>query len=81
MSKVLIIEDEVAIADLEKDYLELSGFEVETENDGVVGLKRALSEGKKYTDPHGICQKRRYRYDQGTGTWRGRLHHKAVLTE
>jgi len=44
MSKVLIIEDEVAIADLEKDYLELSGFEVETENDGTVGLKRALSE-------------------------------------
>ena len=44
MSKVLIIEDEVAIADLEKDYLELSGFEGETENDGVVGLKRALSE-------------------------------------
>ena len=26
MSKVLIIEDEVAIAELEKDYLELSGF-------------------------------------------------------
>lgn len=44
MSKVLIIEDEVAIADLEKDYLELSGFEVETENDGTVGLKRALTE-------------------------------------
>ena len=44
MSKVLIIEDEVAIAELEKDYLELSGFEVEIENDGVVGLKRALSE-------------------------------------
>ena len=44
MSKVLIIEDEVAIAELEKDYLELSGFEVEIENDGMVGLKRALSE-------------------------------------
>ena len=29
MSKVLIVEDEEAIADLEKDYLELSGFEVE----------------------------------------------------
>ena len=29
MSKILIIEDEEAIADLEKDYLELSGFEVE----------------------------------------------------
>ena len=28
MSKILIVEDEEAIADLEKDYLELSGFEV-----------------------------------------------------
>lgn len=44
MSKVLIIEDEVAIADLEKDYLELRGFSVEIENDGKVGLARALSE-------------------------------------
>lgn len=44
MSKVLIIEDEVAIADLEKDYLELSGFEVEIENSGDVGLNRALKE-------------------------------------
>ncbi len=44
MSRVLIIEDEDAIAELEKDYLELSGFEVETENDGMTGLKRALSE-------------------------------------
>ena len=26
MSKILIVEDEEAIADLEKDYLELSGF-------------------------------------------------------
>ena len=42
MSKILIIEDEEAIADLEKDYLELSGFEVEIENRGDVGLKRAL---------------------------------------
>lgn len=44
MSKVLIIEDEVAIADLEKDYLELSGFHVEIENNGNQGLARALSE-------------------------------------
>ena len=44
MSKVLILEDEVAIADLEKDYLELSGFDVEVENDGNHGLARALSE-------------------------------------
>ena len=27
MSRSLIVEDEVASADLEKDYLELSGFE------------------------------------------------------
>ena len=44
MSKVLIIEDEVAIAELEKDYLELSGFDVEIENNGEIGLRRALSE-------------------------------------
>lgn len=44
MSKILIIEDEVAIAELEKDYLELSGFEVEVASDGQVGLKKALTE-------------------------------------
>ena len=44
MSRILIVEDEVAIADLEKDYLELSGFEVEIENDGTQGLERALHE-------------------------------------
>ena len=43
MSKILIIEDEEAIADLEKDYLELSGFEVEIENRGDTGLERALN--------------------------------------
>ena len=44
MSKILIIEDEVAIAELERDYLELSDFQVESENNGDVGLKRALEE-------------------------------------
>ena len=44
MSRILIIEDEEAIADLERDYLELSGFEVEIENDGTSGLARALAE-------------------------------------
>ena len=44
MSKILIVEDEEAIANLEKDYLELSGFDVEIENDGTSGLERALSE-------------------------------------
>jgi DNA-binding response OmpR family regulator len=43
MSKILIIEDEEAIADLEKDYLELSDFEVTIENSGDKGLETALS--------------------------------------
>ncbi|MGN0415688.1 MAG: response regulator transcription factor [Agathobacter sp.] len=44
MSRILIVEDEIDIADLEKDYLELSGFDVEIENDGEKGLERALKE-------------------------------------
>ena len=44
MSKILIVEDEESIADLEKDYLELIGFEVEIENSGTIGLNRALNE-------------------------------------
>lgn len=44
MSKILIVEDEAAIADLEKDYLELSGFEVEVANDGQTGLEKSLQE-------------------------------------
>lgn len=42
MSKILIIEDDVAIAELEKDYLELSGFEVKIEESGDSGLQVAL---------------------------------------
>ena len=44
MSRILIVEDEDVIADLEKDYLELSGFQVELASDGNTGLKRALEE-------------------------------------
>lgn len=44
MSRILIVEDEMTIAELEKDYLELSGFEVEIENNGLSGLERALAE-------------------------------------
>ncbi len=44
MSRILIVEDESAIAELEKDYLELSGFEVEVANDGEKGLKKGLKE-------------------------------------
>ena len=44
MSRILIVEDEESIAELERDYLELSGFEVEVEKDGSEGLRRALEE-------------------------------------
>ena len=44
MSKILIIEDEASIAELEKDYLEQAGYEAVIEQDGTVGLERALHE-------------------------------------
>ena len=44
MSKILIIEDEVAIAELQKDYLEINDFEVSIENDGEKGLALALNQ-------------------------------------
>lgn len=43
MSKILIIEDEDAIAELEKDYLELSDFEVDIKNNGTDGLEAGLN--------------------------------------
>ena len=43
MSKILIVEDEITIADLEKDYLELSDFQVDICTTGDEGLKQALS--------------------------------------
>ena len=42
MARILIIEDEETIADLEKDYLELSDFQVDIQNTGDKGLKAAL---------------------------------------
>ncbi|MCR4991381.1 MAG: response regulator transcription factor [Lachnospiraceae bacterium] len=43
-NRILIIEDEEAIAELEKDYLELSDFEVTIKANGEDGLKEALEE-------------------------------------
>ena len=43
MDKILIIEDDVAIAEIERDYLELDGFAVEIAADGNVGHERGLS--------------------------------------
>lgn len=42
MADILIIEDEITIAELEKDYLELSGFQVTMVQDGTQGLLEAL---------------------------------------
>lgn len=44
MNKILLVEDEESIAELEKDYLELSDFEVTIANDGRKGLEQALSQ-------------------------------------
>lgn len=44
MSKILIVEDEEAIADLERDYLEINEYEVEIANEGETGLTKALKE-------------------------------------
>lgn len=44
MNKVLIIEDELSIAELERDYLELNEFNVEIETNGAKGLDKALNE-------------------------------------
>lgn len=43
MSRILIIEDEYSIAELEKDYLEMDGFEVEIASSGDEGLEKALN--------------------------------------
>lgn len=42
MKKILIIEDDLNIAEMERDYLELNGFKSEIVQDGVEGLKLAL---------------------------------------
>ncbi len=41
MKKILIVEDDTAIAELERDYLELNGFECEIASNGAGGLSRA----------------------------------------
>jgi DNA-binding response OmpR family regulator len=43
MKKVLIIEDDLNIAELERDYLHLNDFHAEIEQDGMAGLQMALS--------------------------------------
>ncbi|WP_066254072.1 response regulator transcription factor [Neobacillus drentensis] len=44
MKRILIIEDDISIAELERDYLEIDGFSVEIAFTGDDGLQKALSE-------------------------------------
>lgn len=43
MKHILIIEDDINIAELESDYLQLNGYKVDIVQDGVLGLKKAIS--------------------------------------
>lgn len=43
MDKILIIEDDRAIADIERDYLVMEQFDVEIAEDGQSGLEKALN--------------------------------------
>jgi DNA-binding response OmpR family regulator len=45
MNKILIVEDDISIAELEKDYLELSSFEVQIAGDGETGWELARQGG------------------------------------
>lgn len=42
MAKVLVIEDDKSIAELERDYLEINGYECDVAEDGAEGLNLAL---------------------------------------
>ncbi|HWP96664.1 MAG TPA: response regulator transcription factor [Syntrophomonadaceae bacterium] len=42
MKRILIIEDELSIAELERDYLEINGYSVDIESSGDHGLSKAL---------------------------------------
>lgn len=44
MEKILIVEDDLDIAELERDYLEANGFAVAIAGDGLAGEKAALDE-------------------------------------
>ena len=77
MKRILIIEDDLGIAELERDYLEANGFAVAIETDGAVGEKKALNEAydlilldimlpgrdgkERHSHPHGLGPPGRYR--------------------
>jgi DNA-binding response OmpR family regulator len=44
MKRILIIEDDISIAEIERDFLEIEGFEVVISNDGLDGYNKAIKE-------------------------------------
>ncbi len=71
--KILIVEDEESIAELEKDYLEMNGYEVTVETNGTAGLSRTYEEEFDLyildlmlpgVDGFDICQSIRERFDK-----------------
>ncbi|MDY5480849.1 MAG: response regulator transcription factor [Veillonella caviae] len=44
MKQILIIEDDASIAELERDYLEIEGFDIQWVDNGQTGLRKALDE-------------------------------------
>ncbi|SEA05316.1 response regulator transcription factor [Alkalimonas amylolytica] len=44
MNRILMIDDDVALTELVKDYLQLDGFEFDASHDGPAGLERAKSQ-------------------------------------
>ncbi len=45
MSKILIIEDDLGIAEIERDYLQMEGFQANIVTDGKSGIQEALGGG------------------------------------
>ena len=43
MKKVLIIEDDLAIAEIERDFLAINGYETKIVSDGINGLREAMT--------------------------------------
>ena len=44
MKKILIVEDDLSIAEIERDFLEIEGFEISIITDGLEGYKKAMEE-------------------------------------
>ena len=51
MAKILIVEDDAAIAAIERDYLSVSGFEVEIAEDGNSGLRKGSTRSARRALP------------------------------